>query len=93
MSHDPIDNWIEKAKMSAQDNSEPSQSGVKVIRRPAKTRGNVIMDIAEKLRPILTKMFEGARDENGMLVQPARVRAIALNVAQDIIKEQEQKVA
>lgn len=66
--------------------------GVKVIRN-AKTRGNLIVDIAEKIRPILARLFEGARDENGMLVQPARVRAIALNMAQDIIKEQEQKTA
>lgn len=67
---------------------------VKVIKRTdTKTRGNVIMDIAEILRPLLAKFFEGARDENGMIVQPARVRAIALNVAQDIVKEQEQKTA
>ncbi len=53
--------------------------------------GRLIMEIAEKLRPWLTKMFENVRDENGMIVQPARIRGIALNVAQDIINEQMQK--
>lgn len=94
MSNEPINMWIERAKESAASSDAPGEEGVKVIHRQhRKTRGNVIMDIAERIRPILAKLFEGARDENGMLVQPAHVRAIALNVAQDIIKEQEQKVA
>lgn len=57
------------------------------IRKPIQTTGNLIMSIAEAIRPWLMKMFEGARDENGMLVQPARVRAISLNVAQRLVKE------
>ena len=49
------------------------------------------MEIAERIRPWLSKMFEGVRDENGMLVQPARVRGIALDVAQRIVQEQNKK--
>lgn len=88
MSQDVISNWVEKAKMA--DTAAASPSGVRVIRREeTQNRGKIIMDIAEKLRPWLTKMFEGVRDENGMLVQPARIRGIALNVAQNLVKEQE----
>ena len=88
MSQDVISNWVEKAKMA--DTATASPSGVRVIRREeTQNRGKIIMDIAEKLRPWLTKMFEGVRDENGMLVQPARIRGIALNVAQNLVKEQE----
>lgn len=57
--------------------------------QPMQTRGNLIMEIAEKIRPWLARMLGEVRDENGMLVQPARVRAIALNMAQSIVKEQE----
>lgn len=93
MENELINAWIEKAKDSAADARASTQGrGVAVVRRK-KTRGNVIIEIAEKIRPVLARLFEGARDENGMLVQPAHVRAIALNVAQDIIKEQEQKAA
>lgn len=90
MTHDVISSWVEKAK-AAEATSAPSD-GVRVIRASElHSRGNVIMDIAERIRPWLMKMFEGARDENGMLVQPARVRGIALNMAQNIVKEQDNK--
>ena len=92
MTNDAINNWIEKAKQS--EVASAAESGIKVIKRaPSQSRGNMIMEIAEKLRPWLTKMFEGVRDENGMLVQPARIRGIALNVAQDIVAEQNNKAA
>lgn len=92
MDNDAIENWIERAiKNEARDNSSPA--GLKVIKRSAQTRGNLIMEIAEKLRPWLSKMFEGVRDENEMLVQPSRVRGIALNVAQQIVLEHEKKSA
>ena len=89
MSHEAIDNWIERAKSGDKKMSKASK--VKVIKREQQTKGNMIMDIAEKIRPWLSKMFEGVRDENGMVVQPARVRGIALNMAQHIVHQQEQK--
>jgi hypothetical protein len=90
MSHDAINSWVEKAKNQIGPNNG-SDNNVQVITRAAPvTKGNIIMDLAEKLRPWLMTVFADLRDENGMLVQPARVRAIALNVAQDLIT-QEQK--
>jgi hypothetical protein len=89
MSHDIINSWVEKAKSA--DVAMPAVEGVQVIRRANQSRGSMIMEIAERIRPWLTEMFQSVRDENGMLVQPARVRGIALNVAQGIVKEQEQK--
>jgi hypothetical protein len=91
MSHDVISSWVEKAK-SLEVPVEQMDQGIQVIRCvDTNSRGNVIMDIAEKLRPFLMKMFEGMRDDEGMLVQPASVRGIALNVAQELVKRQEQK--
>lgn len=50
--------------------------------------GSLIMEIAELLRPSLMKRLEHCKDENGMPVQPARVRGIALIIAQEIVKQQ-----
>jgi hypothetical protein len=90
MSHDAINSWVDGAKIGANKSSVPAKqsSSVKVIRREVQSTGNIIMDIAEKIRPFLLKMFEGVRDDSGMLIQPAHVRGIALNMAQNIIKEQ-----
>lgn len=89
MSHDAISSWVENAK-----NGIPALAGtqgVRVIRATPQSRGNLIMEIAEKLRPHLLKMFEGVRDDEGLLLQPARVRGIALNMAQSIVQKQDVK--
>jgi len=89
MAHDSIGNWVQKAKSDAPADS--GKSGVKVIRREeAKSKGNLIMEIAEKIRPYLMRMFKGVRDEEGQLYQPAHVRGIALNMAQDLLKVHEE---
>ncbi len=95
MPHDSISDWVTQAKKQAQPRSEHSSgSSVRVIRNPkAPSTGEKIMEIAEKLRPWIAKMFEGVRDENGMLVQPSRVRGIALNVAQKIVQDEEKRLA
>ena len=92
MSNDVIGNWVEKAKQAA-DAPATAASGVKVIKRAPQSRGNVIMEIAEMIRPMIAKFFDGQRDENGMIVQPARIRAVALNMAQGIVIEQEKQSA
>ncbi|MEK6746028.1 MAG: hypothetical protein ABL867_10120 [Rickettsiales bacterium] len=94
MSHDAINSWVNGAKAAKPDLSNAAKSAaIQVVRRTqAQARGNLIMDIAERIRPHLLKMFDGVRDENGMLMQPAHVRGIALNMAQKIAKEQEIKV-
>ena len=91
MSNDAINNWVDKAKTS---NIPPSvgAAAIQVVRRSqSETRGNMILAIAEKIRPYLLKMFEGVHDGNGMLMQQAHVRGMALNMAQNIVKEQEAK--
>ncbi len=86
-----ISHWLDKTR--ARPVSDAPE-GVQVIRREkTPPRGQIIMEMAEKLRPWIASMFENVRDDNGMLVQPARVRGIALNVAQRIVHEQELKAA
>src|SRR5689334_19462213 len=95
MSHDAINSWIEKAKHAGKTikSAASDQPGIQVIRAPAPNAGQIIVDLSERIFPWLMKMFDGARDENGMAVQPAHIRGIALNVAQGIVKEQEKKSA
>jgi len=50
-----------------------------------KTKGEIIMDMADRMWPSLMKLFAEVRDENGFLMQPAHVRGIALNVAQNLV--------
>lgn len=90
MSHDAINSWVEKAKEAGASaattgNSDDEQI---VCRVTSSSKGGLIMAVAERIRPWLMTLFENVRDENGMLVQPARVRGIALNVAQDIVNNQ-----
>jgi len=88
MAYDAINNWVEKAK--ADDFIVVQPDGVLVIRRvDPKNKAWAIMKIAETIFPGLMKMFEQERDKNGMRIHPARVRAVALNVAQGIINEEE----
>lgn len=91
MIDDAINNWIENAASGKHAVTPPADEGVRVIRRQPKSNGAVIMEIAEKLRPWFLKMFEGVRDENGMTIHPSHVRGIALNVAQDIVKKNEEQ--
>jgi hypothetical protein len=91
MSHDSTGIWVEKAK-SLIDHHQETAAKMSGRKKPVpKTSGNTIMEVADKLRPWLTQMFENIRDENGMLVQQARIRALALNVAQTIVQRQKKK--
>jgi len=91
MSHDAINSWVDNAKKPIPAAAKSAAIQV-VTRAQEQARGNLIIDIAEKIRPYLVKMFEGVRDENGLLMQQAHVRGIALNMAQNIAKEQEIKI-
>ncbi len=55
------------------------------------TTGAKIMHLADMIHPALMKKLQGCRDENGMPVQPARVRGLSLIIAQNLIKAQETK--
>lgn len=88
MSHEAINSWVKKAKKN-QITNVVDGSVVKVITSGNEVRnnGSLIMEIAEKIRPFLQRMFTGVRDEEGMLMQPAHIRGMALNVAQGIVKK------
>lgn len=90
MSHDAMNSWAEKAK-SFEPLMQAPHDGVHIITcDETRNKGSVIMEIAERIRPWLMQLFDGVRDENGMLVQPSHIRGIALNVAQNIVREQGQ---
>lgn len=85
MTQDSMGNWAEKAKNAVQNDA------VKVVRREqTKSKGNTIMEIAEKIRPFLMNLFQGVRDDQGMLYQPSHVRGFALNIAQDVLRMYEE---
>ncbi len=89
MSNEPINHWVAKAKEAP---AAVPQGGVNVVRRDvAPTKGQTIMDIAEKLWPGLMEMLKGKRDKTGLLLQPAHIRGIALNIAQDLVSTREKK--
>lgn len=89
MIREPIDSWIEKATQDHMRGVEgDSMEDVQVVARQHRpAQGITIVDLAEKIRPALLRMFTGVRDENGMLIQPARIRGISLNLAQRLLKE------
>ena len=90
MVQEVLSDWLVKAKSVAPVMAD--NAGVRVIRREeSKGKGAVILEVADKIRPWLSKMFEGVRDENYMLVQPSRVHGIALNVAKSIVNSEEKK--
>lgn len=56
-----------------------------------KTRGQKIMELAEILLPKLREFLTGVRDQDGLLLHPARVRAISIQVSQNMITTYEGK--
>lgn len=60
--------------------------GAAQAKKAPQTTGQLIMQIAEMLRPRIAEYLKNARDENGMPVQPARIRGISLIIAQELVK-------
>ena len=91
MIRDPIDSWIEKTTHDSMHGAEEEDSGddIRVIARRHQpiNQGNIIVELAEKIRPALIRMFAGVRDESGIPIQPATIRGISLNLAQRLVKE------
>ena len=86
MPNETISHWVNKAKNNPVP--QPASEGVTVVRRAVPmTRGQMIMDVADKLWPGLMDLFKDVRDKSGLLLQPAHVRGIALNMAQDLIQK------
>ncbi len=89
MANETISNWVSKAK-----NATPpaASQGVTVVRRDVPmTKGQMIMDVADRLWPGLMELFKDVRDKSGLLLQPAHVRGIALNMAQDLVQKHDSK--
>ncbi|MDX1974451.1 MAG: hypothetical protein SFT92_02120 [Rickettsiales bacterium] len=89
MSQEVISEWVAKAK-HAEKNPAPAVKRQAPKAPPSK--GNIIMELAERLRPWIAKMFDGQHSNEGMLIQPAHIRAISLNVAQAIVQQNKYKV-
>ena len=88
MSHDAISSWVENAKNGSRSPSDAPRQGVQVVRAtPQPNKGNIILELADKLLPSISRMLTGVRDDNGLLLQPAHIRAITLDVAQRLVKQ------
>jgi len=88
MNENTINEWVGQAKAHENENVGASSTGVQVIRKHTpKSRGVLIMEVAEKLRPFLTQWLDGKYNDDGMLVQQAHIRGIAVNVAEGLVKK------
>ncbi|MDX2073468.1 MAG: hypothetical protein SFX19_03775 [Alphaproteobacteria bacterium] len=90
MTTDNINEWVDKAKQSeADDSSASSSGGVRVVRNQPQHQsiGNMIMAVADKIRPHIAAMCDGVRNNEGMLIQPAHIRGIALEMAEGLVKD------
>jgi hypothetical protein len=72
MPSDNVGNWTQNVKNPA----------AKAGKQAPKSKGNLIMEIAERILPWVRENLTGKRDPDGMLIQPAVMRAIAINTAQ-----------
>ena len=89
MNEDGINKWVGHAR--ANENASDGNNGVKVIRNePQKSRGTLIMEMADRLRPYLSQWFDGKYNDDGMLIQPAHVRGFAIEMAEHLVKQQYQ---
>lgn len=93
MSREPINNWVAKAKQDASSAAavQTNSEGVRVVRCEAPSKGQLIMQLADKIWPGLRELLQDVRDNSGMLLQPAHIRGIALNMAQELVNQQEKK--
>ncbi len=87
MSHDAINSWVQNAKSGNGAASSSSQRSVTVVRATPKDKGSMIMELSNKLLPWLSKMLNGVRDNNGMLLQPAHIRGISIEMAQELVNK------
>lgn len=88
MSADSINEWVHRAKNES-GSAEGTTGGVKVVRNQhaQPSIGTLIMALSDKIRPHIAKMCEGVRNNEGMLMQPAHIRGISLQVAQGLVKD------
>jgi hypothetical protein len=65
----------------------PEADGLKMRIDLERDKFPQIVEIADRIRPYLAKIFEDSKDEHGRLVRPSKVRGIALRVAREICEE------
>lgn len=93
MNEETLNGWVEKAKANASGADATVTSGVKVIRNETKSRGTVIMALADVLRPHISKWFDGKYNDEGMLIQPAHVRGFCIEMAERLYKQRYENAA
>jgi hypothetical protein len=54
---------------------------------PGRSPSSHAMEIADKIRPHLAKLFEGVNDENGRPMRPSTIRGIALRMGKDLYEK------
>lgn len=57
-----------------------------------KTRGAMIMEIADLFRPILMEKLATQKDSLGMPLHPSKIKAMALNMAQALVRVESQAI-
>lgn len=92
MNGESINRWVDKAKQGSSEGNADDVKGVQVVRREATvSKGQMIMDAADKILPGLQELLRGVRDNSGMLLQPAHIRGIALRMAQGLVANHSKK--
>lgn len=94
MNGENFNEWVGRAKNNEKRVTPPSKNKkpLNVLRNePQKSRGAMVMEIADKLLPSLSRWFSGKYSDEGMLIQPAHVRGLAIDMAEGLLKKQETK--
>jgi hypothetical protein len=86
--NDNINEWVGRARANENESAESQPKSVKVIRKESvPSRGQLIMQIADKLLPHLTQWFHGKYNDEGMLIQNSHVRGFAIDMAEGLVKK------
>jgi hypothetical protein len=73
------------------DPEAPGDSKPRV--EPERSQSFAIMDLADKLRPGLARMFEGTHGDNNEPLRPSSIRGIALRLAEGLLEQRRAEVA
>jgi hypothetical protein len=73
--------------MSLEQHGSFASQVKKVSGKVQETVGQKILFVADLLYPVFLEGFKNSRDANGLLLQPAKVRSMSLNVAQELVRK------
>lgn len=88
MSNEATKKWVGKTGHGDAVRVKKSSSASSNI---VMSKGAMIMEMADRMWPHLSEMLTGVRNDKGLLVQPAHIRGMALNIAQDLMNKHEAK--